>query len=175
MQSIATTMVEAAATACLGKDEFTDEQWRRVDAVISKYLGKPGALIPVLEEVQEITGYLPETVQRRVAAGLSLPLSQVYGVVTFYSFFTMVPRGKHEIRVCLGTACHVRGGHQLLEKLEQKLEIGPGECTADRHFSLDVVRCIGACGVAPIMVVGKEVHKQVKAAKVDLILSKYRD
>ena len=167
--------VENKAKECSSHDEFTSEQWRRVDAIIQAYTDKPGALIPVLEEAQEITGYLPEVVQRRVAFGLGLPLSQVYGVVTFYSFFTMVPRGKHEIRVCLGTACHVRGGHQLLEKLEQKLDIGPGECTGDRNFSLDIVRCIGACGVAPVMVVGKDVHKQVKVAKMDLILSKYKD
>jgi NADH-quinone oxidoreductase E subunit len=159
---------------CVCGEDVTPEQWRQIEAVIERYRAKPGALIPVLEEVQEVTGYLPEAVQRRVARGLGLPLSQVYGVVTFYSFFTMVPRGKHQIKVCLGTACHVRGGQQLLEKLEEKLEIGPGECTNDRHFSMDIVRCIGACGVAPVMVVDKDVHKQVKSAKMDLILKKYQ-
>ena len=140
-----------------------------------KIPGKTGALIPALEEVQEVAGYLPEAVQRRVASGLGLPLSQVYGVVTFYSLFTMVPRGRHEIKVCLGTACHVRGGQKILEKVEEKLEIRPGECTADRCFSLDIVRCIGACGVAPVMVIGKHVHKQVKPAKMDQVLNKYRN
>jgi len=156
------------------EDEFTDEQWRRVDDVIKKYRAKPGALIPVLEEVQGITGYLPESVQRRVASGLGLPLSQVYGVVTFYSFFTMVPRGKHQVRVCLGTACHVRGSKRVLEEMTQKLGIEPGECTEDREFSLDIVRCVGACGLAPVMVVDEDTHKQVKVAKLDHILKKYR-
>lgn len=155
-------------------DEFTPEQWSQIDGVIEKYRDKPGVLIPVLEEIQELVGFLPESLQRRVAIGLDVPLSQVYGVVTFYSYFTMKPRGKHEIKVCLGTACHVRGGQRVMDKIEQQLQIGPGDCTEDRQFSLDVVRCIGACGVAPIMVVGKDVHKQVKPAKIDLILGKYR-
>lgn len=154
-------------------DEFTMEQWRQVDEIIENYVSKPGALIPVLEEIQDVTGYLPESVQRRVAKGLGLPLSNVYGVVTFYSYFTMKPRGKHEIKVCLGTACHVRGGQKVLEKIEEKLKITVGDCTDDRLFSLDLVRCIGACGVAPVMVVGKDVHKQVKPSKLDAILHKY--
>jgi len=155
-------------------DEFTEHQWMQVDEVIAKYRDKPGALIPVLEEVQEITGYLPESVQRHIAAALELPLSQVYGVVTFYSFFTMTPRGKHQVRVCLGTACHVRGSKRILEELEQELGIEPGECTEDRAFSLDVVRCVGACGLAPVMVVDEDTHKQVKVAKLDQIMKRYR-
>lgn len=155
-------------------DEFTPEQWKKVDAVVASFKGKPGALIPVLEEVQGITGYLPEVVQRRVAAGLAIPLGQVYGVVTFYSFFTMKPRGKHQVRVCLGTACHVRGAQRNLETVEQKLKIKPGECTEDREFSLELVRCLGACGLAPVMVVDEDTHKQVKEAKLDGILNKYR-
>lgn len=158
---------------CTCGDEFTTEQWRQVDAIIKSYASKPGALIPVLEEIQDVTGYLPESVQRRVSKGLGVPLSNVYGVVTFYSYFTMKPRGKHEIKVCLGTACHVRGGQKVLEKIEEKLRITPGDCTDDRLFSLDLVRCIGACGVAPVMVVGKDVHKQVKPSKLDAILHKY--
>jgi NADH:ubiquinone oxidoreductase subunit E len=130
-----------------GADDFTAEQWNSIDEVIEKYRDKPGALIPVLEEIQGITGYLPESVQRRVASGLSLPLSQVYGVTTFYSFFTMRPRGKHQVRVCLGTACHVRGAKRNLEHLIEVLKVRPGECTEDRNFSLDVVRCSGACGL----------------------------
>ncbi len=157
------------------ENEFTEEQWRKVDEVIASHRDKPGALIPVLEEVQNITGYLPESVQRRVAKGLSLPLSQVYGVVTFYSFFTMTPRGKHQVRVCLGTACHVRGSNRVLDELEHKLGIEPGECTEDRNFSLDTVRCVGACGLSPVMVVDGHTHRQVKVAKLDSILKEYRD
>jgi NADH-quinone oxidoreductase E subunit len=155
-------------------DEFSQEQWRHVDEIIAHHRDKPGALIPVLEQVQGITGYLPEVVQRRVAKGLGIPLSQVYGVVTFYSFFTMKPRGKHQVRVCLGTACHVRGSNRVLVEMEQKLQIEPGECTEDREFSLDIVRCVGACGLAPVMVVDEDTHRQVRVAKLDEILEKYR-
>ncbi|MBF0117424.1 MAG: NAD(P)H-dependent oxidoreductase subunit E [Desulfobacterales bacterium] len=154
-------------------DEFTPDILVKVDEVIERFKSKQGALIPVLEEVQTITGYLPESLQRRVAFGLNLPLSQVYGVVTFYSFFTMVPRGKHQIKVCLGTACHVRGGQQIENELEEKLHICPGECTNDRKFSLEIVRCLGACGVAPVMVIGNDIHKQANPTKIGTILKKY--
>jgi NADH-quinone oxidoreductase E subunit len=156
-------------------DDFTGGQWQFVDKVIQKFQDKPGALIPVLEEIQGITGYLPESVQRRVASGLNLPLSQVYGVATFYSFFTMKPRGKHQIRICLGTACHVRGAKRNIEHLIQALNVKPGECTENRQFSLEVVRCLGACGLAPVMLVDEDTHKQVKEAKLDQILRKYED
>ena len=156
-------------------DDFTEVQWQSIDEVIQKFQDKPGALIPVLEEIQGITGYLPESVQRRVASGLNLPLSQVYGVTTFYSFFTMKPRGKHQIRVCLGTACHVRGAKRNIEHMIQALNIKPGECTEDQQFSLDVVRCLGACGLAPVMVVDEDTHKQVKEAKLNQILKRYQD
>ena len=156
-------------------DEFSPEQWEKIDAIIAEHRTKPGALIPVLEQVQGISGYLPEIVQRRVAKGLGIPLAQVYGVVTFYSFFTMKPKGRHQIRVCLGTACHVRGGHQVERRLEEELGIQPGEVDKDRLFSLDIVRCVGCCGLAPVMVVDEDTHRQVKTAKVDQILAKYRD
>ena len=156
-------------------DDFTEEQWQSIDKVIQRYRERPGALIPVLEEVQGITGYLPESIQRRVASGLGLPLSQVYGVTTFYSFFTMKPRGKHQIRICLGTACHVRGAKRNIEHLTQALNVKPGECTENRQFSLEVVRCLGACGLAPVMVVDEDTHKQVKEAKLDQILKNYQD
>lgn len=155
--------------------EFTPDQWGRIDEVIGKYKKRPGSLIPVLEEVQAITGYLPESIQRYVAAGLAVPLSQVYGVVTFYSFFTMKPRGRHQIRVCLGTACHVRGAKRNVEHIQKALGVEVGECTLDRRFGLEVVRCLGACGLAPVMVVDEDIHKQVKEAKLNKILDGYRD
>jgi NADH-quinone oxidoreductase E subunit len=158
-----------------GADDFTKEQWQSIDEVIQKYRDKPGALIPVLREIQGITGFLPESVQRRVASGLDLPLGHVYGVTTFYSFFTMKPRGKHQIRVCLGTACHVRGAKRNLEHVIETLNVKPGESTEDHRFSLDVVRCLGACGLAPVMVVDEDTHKQVKEAKLEQILRKYQD
>ena len=157
------------------EEEFTPEQLAQVDRVVSENKDKPGALIPVLEDVQAITGYLPGSIQRRVAKGLGLPLSQVYGVVAFYSFFTMTPKGRHQIRLCLGTACHVRGSNRILHELERKLGVEPGGCTEDREFSLDTVRCLGACGLAPVMVVDEDTQKQVKAVKIDQILKRYRN
>lgn len=154
-------------------DEFTQEQWYAIHRIIEKYSDKKGALIPVLEEVQEITGYLPEEIQRYISREMKIPLSRIYGVVTFYSFFTMKPRGKHQIRICLGTACHVRGSQRVVHELEDLLHIKPGECTCDRQFSLETVRCLGACGVAPVMVVDEHLHKQVKSEKVEAILNTY--
>jgi len=155
-------------------EEFTSEQLAKVDGIILKHRSKPGALIPVLEEVQDTCGYLPTALQLRVAKGLNIPVANVYGVVTFYSFFTMVPRGKHVIRVCLGTACYVRGGQKILEALVGNLGIAPGECTADRNFSLETVRCLGACGLAPVVVIDEDTHGQMKPAKLDKILAEYR-
>ncbi len=157
-----------------GLEEFTREQLVKVDEIIASQKGKPGALIPVLEQVQDVLGYLPMAVQQYVASGLNIPVANVYGVVTFYSFFTMVPRGKHNVRVCLGTACYVRGGQRLLETLTAKLGIEPGGCTPDRLFSLETVRCLGACGLAPVTVIDEDTHGQVKPAKLDDILVHYK-
>lgn len=166
-----------APTQCVCEsihEAFTPKQWSQIDAVITHYRDTPGALIPVLEAIQEITGYLPESIQRRVAKDLAIPLSQVYGVVTFYSFFTMQPRGKHQIKICLGTACHVGGGSRIEKQLEEELDIKPGQITSDHQFGLDIVRCVGACGLAPVLMVDDDIHKQVKVAKLDAILDQYR-
>ena len=144
-----------------------------VEAIISRYAGKQGALIPVLEEIQEAIGYIPKAAQRKVAAGLGLPPGDVYGVVTFYSFFSTVPKGKHTARCCLGTACYVRGGKKNMEKLVEILKINPGSTTADRLFSLETVRCLGACGLAPIVMVDDDTHRQVKPSKIPEILAGY--
>lgn len=154
--------------------EFSPEQVAKLDSIIEKYKGKAGGLIPVLEEAQVCLEYLPMSVQKRIAAGLNLPLSRVYGVVTFYSFFTMTPRGKHTIRVCLGTACYVRGGKALTETIEKQFGIKEGETTADRMFTLESVRCLGACGLGPVIVVDEDVHGRVKPAKVKEVLSQYQ-
>jgi NADH:ubiquinone oxidoreductase subunit E len=156
-----------------GLEDFSSEQLAKVDEIILKFKSKPGALIPVLEEVQDVCGFLPMSLQLRVAKGLGIPVANVYGVVTFYSFFTMVPRGKHVIRVCLGTACYVRGGQKILESIIGTLGIAPGECTADRNFSLETVRCLGACGLAPVVVIDEDTHGQVKPAKLNKILAEY--
>ena len=156
-----------------GLEDFSPEQLKQVDGIIAAHTGKPGALIPVLEQVQEVLGYLPAAVQMHVADGLNIPVANVYGVVTFYSLFTMVPRGRHNIRVCLGTACYVRGGQKLLERLQQILGIKPGGCTEDRRFSLETVRCLGACGLAPVIVVDDNTHGQMKPAKLESVLALY--
>jgi len=155
-------------------EEFSPEQLKEADDIITRFKGKPGALIPVLEQVQEVLGFLPKAVQMKVAKGLNIPVANVYGVVTFYSFFTMVPRGRHNIRVCLGTACYVRGSQKILNKLTGMLGIESGECTEDRRFSLETVRCLGACGLAPVKVIGNDTHGQVKLAKLEGILDKYK-
>lgn len=155
------------------KEVFTTEQLKAVDEIIEKYKSKPGSLIPVLEEVQEEIGYLPKTIQKKVALSMGVPLSEVYGVVTFYSFFTMVPRGKHTVRCCLGTACYVRGGKKNMEKLCEHLAISPGETTDDRQFSLETVRCLGACGLAPVIMIDEDTHRQVKPSKISEVLSRY--
>src|SRR5512139_2773097 len=153
--------------------EFSQEQISKLEGIIQKYKGKPGGLIPVLEEAQVTLEYLPIPIQKKIAAGLNLPLAQVYGVVTFYSFFTMTPRGRHTVRVCLGTACYVRGGKSLAESLEREFGIGEGETTEDRRFTYETVRCLGACGLAPVVVIDENVNGKVKTAKVKEMLQKY--
>ncbi len=153
--------------------EFTPDQVKKLNEIIKKHKGKPGSLIPVLEEAQVCLEYLPVSVQKKIAAGLNLPLSRVYGVVTFYSFFTMTPRGKHTVRVCLGTACYVRGGKALTETLQKEFGVKEGETTPDRMFTLESVRCLGACGLGPVVVIDEDVHGRVKPAKIREILAQY--
>lgn len=153
--------------------EFTPEQIAKLDAIIQKHKGKPGALIPVLEEAQVVLEYLPVSAQKRVAEGLNLPIAQVFGVVTFYSFFTMKPKGRHTVRVCLGTACYVRGGKSLVDIISKEYKIKEGDTTADRRFTLETVRCLGACGLGPVIVIDEIVHGRVKPAKTKGILDLY--
>jgi len=153
--------------------EFSTEQIGQLDAIIAKHKGKPGGLIPVLEEAQVALEYLPSSVQSYIARALNLPFSRVYGVVTFYSFFTMTPRGRHTVRVCLGTACYVRGGKAIAETLERTFGVKEGGTTPDRRFTYETVRCLGACGLGPVVVVDDDVHGRVKPAKVKEILAQY--
>ena len=155
-------------------NNFTPEQVAELDKIIKKHKGKPGGLIPVLEEAQVALEYLPMSVQKKIAKELNLPLSRVYGVVTFYSFFTMTPRGKHTVRTCLGTACYVRGGKAIAETLQKELGINEGETTPDRMFTLETVRCLGACGLGPVVVVDEDLHGRVKSSKVKEMLIQYR-
>jgi len=154
--------------------EFTPEQIYELNKIIEKYKVEPGGLIPLLEETQALLGYLPITVQKQISNKTNIPLSKIYGVITFYSFFTMTPRGKHTIQVCLGTACYVRGGKKNAEKIEKEFGIKPGETTVDRMFTYETVRCLGACGLAPVIVVDGEVYGRVKPSKVKEILEQYK-
>jgi NADH:ubiquinone oxidoreductase subunit E len=126
--------------------------------VLRTYRPRPGGLIPVLQKVQAILGYLPPVVQNYIALGLGISAASVYGVTSFYSFFTMTPRGRHIVRVCLGTACYVVGAGRLIEKLKEHLDVEVGGTTADRMFSLEGVRCVGACGLAPVVMVDHDTH-----------------
>ena len=153
----------------------TPEQEERLRQVIEAHKGQPGATMPVLQAAQEIFGYLPEEVQIMVAEGLEVPLSEVYGVASFYAQFTMNPKGKYQISVCLGTACYVKGSGDVYAKLQEKLGIGSGECTPDGEFSLEACRCIGACGLAPVMTVNEDVYGRLEPEEVDGILAKYME
>lgn len=155
-------------------EESTCEQRDGVEAVIARNCSKPGALIPVLEEVQEILGYLPKSILKEIALRLKIPFSEVWGVVTFYSFFTTTPRGRHTVRCCLGTACYVRGGKNNLEKLSSLLHIEPGATTDDNRFSLETVRCLGACALAPVVAADGETFAQVKPMKIPEILEGFK-
>ena len=151
----------------------TPEQEERLRKVIQEHKGQPGATMPVLQAAQEIFGYLPEEVQIMVAEGLDIPLSEVYGVSTFYSFFTLNPKGKYQISVCLGTACYVKGSAGVLDAVEKKLGIAPGGITKDGLFSLDACRCIGACGLAPVMMINNDVYGRLTPDQVGAILDRY--
>jgi len=154
-------------------EPITKDEWEKIDQVIAKYKGKHGALIPVLKETQDICGYLPKNVQHRIAGGLHLSSSQIYGVVSFYAFFTTVPRGKHIIRVCLGTACYVKGSKQILSNLQRELNVEVGGITRDRNFSLEAVRCLGCCSLAPAIVVDADTHALVDPSEAIRIVRLY--
>jgi NADH:ubiquinone oxidoreductase subunit E len=153
--------------------DLTPEVMAKVDEIIDAHKGQPGCLIPVLEECQGVTGYLPVELQDYIGDALNIPGSTIYGVVTFYSFFSMVPRGRHIIKVCLGTACYVRGTKNIVKVLGDKLDLQVGQTTEDRRFSLEAVRCLGACGLAPVMVVDEDTHGGVTLDRVEKILDHY--
>ncbi len=161
------------ATTCCGATASPEELQRRLDEVLAGYGGKPGALIPVLQTAQGIYGFLPEEALKRIALALGKSYSEVAGVVGFYSFFSTVPRGKHLVRVCLGTACYVRGGKMVLETLKEELGVDVGGTTPDGQFSLEVARCFGACGLAPTIMIDEDVHQRVKPLKLREILAQY--
>lgn len=153
----------------------TKEQEAKLYEVIEKYKGIDGPLMPVLQEAQEIYGYLPIEVQKMISEGLDISLEHIYGVVTFYAQFSLAPKGEYQIGVCLGTACYVKGSGDILEKIKQIIGIDVGECTPDGKFSLDATRCIGACGLAPVMTINDEVYGRLTVGEIPDILAKYMD
>jgi NADH-quinone oxidoreductase E subunit len=161
----------AKICACGGLQ--ADPRLPEFETVLSEFKGNRGALIQVLHKAQGIFGYLSDEVQERVAAALEVPLSEVYGVATFYSLFSLKPQGEYKIGVCLGTACYVRGAQQVLNEIEKQLDIKLNDTTADGKFTLEVTRCIGACGLAPVMTINEDVYGRVEAANIAEILKKY--
>ena len=151
----------------------TAEQEAQLKEVIAKYAGDKSNLMAVMQEAQGIYGYLPREVQVMIAEGMDVPLEKIYGVATFYAQFSLSPKGKYNISVCLGTACYVKGAQQLLDKLEECLGIVSGECTADGKYSLEACRCIGACGLAPVLTVNDDVYGRLVADDIPGILAKY--
>ncbi|OFW46180.1 MAG: NADH dehydrogenase [Actinobacteria bacterium RBG_13_35_12] len=155
--------------------ELTDKQkYKQLKEFINESKNKKGYLIPVLHMAQVIFGFLPPEVQNFVAKEMNTPVSVVTGVVTFYSYFKIFPTGRHTITICLGTACYVRGAKKIMEELEKKLGIKIGETTEDKRFSMGVQRCLGACGLAPVIMIDKDVHGRISAQKLDKILELYK-
>ncbi len=153
------------------KDAINED---KLSGIIEKYKDNPNATVAILQDIQEEYNYLPREAMTKVSKEFNIPLSRLLSVATFYSAFSLTPRGKYKINVCLGTACHVRGGARIMNKVERELGIKRGETTEDLKFSLDEVRCLGCCGLAPVMVVGEDVHGKLSEDKVMSILDKYK-
>lgn len=162
------------SNCCCCSEGKNDERYAKLDQIIADHVGQPGALIPVLHQAQELFGFLPDDVQKRVADGLNVPLADVYGVITFYSLFSLQPRGKYNIGLCLGTACYVKGADAILEALKKELGIAPGETSSDGLFTLTITRCLGACAMAPVMMIDEDVHGRLTPDRIPEILAKYR-
>jgi len=154
-------------------EEFPPSMLAELDKVIDQYKGKPGGAIPVLQRAQEIVGYLPPAIQKRIARGLNIYPAEIHSIVSFYSFFTMKPRGDHTIKVCLGTACYVKGIEPVLNRIKDTLQIEVGETTKDRKFTLEAVRCVGACGLAPVMLVDQDTHGVLTQGKAMEAINHY--
>ncbi|MGB9661772.1 MAG: NADH-quinone oxidoreductase subunit NuoE [Moorellaceae bacterium] len=149
------------------------EKWEQLEEIIEAHRGQPSALIEVLHQAQDLVGYLPKQVLVAIAEGLGVSLSEVYSVVSFYAHFTTKPKGKYQISVCKGTACYVKGAPEILERLQKELGIKAGDSTDDGKFSLEVVRCLGACGLAPVMMVNKRAHGLLRPDTAVTVLQSY--
>ena len=152
----------------------TAQQSEKLAEIIAKYKNTEGALIPVLHEAQEVYGYLPYEVQKKISDGLGISMAEIYGVVTFYALFTMKKKGKYTFNVCLGTACYVKGSGKLLDKLQEELGIGVGETTADGLFTIEACRCVGACGLAPVVTVNDKVYGHLKPEDITKMIADFK-
>ncbi|AEV67961.1 NADH-quinone oxidoreductase subunit NuoE [Acetivibrio clariflavus] len=152
-----------------------DPRDQKLQEIIEKYKDTKGALIQVLHEAQEVYGYLPIEVQKKISEGLNVPLSEIYGVVTFYTQFSLNPKGKYKISVCMGTACYVKGAGQILDKFKEILGLEVGECSEDGLFSLEPCRCLGACGLAPVITINEDVYGKLVPDDVEGIIKKYKE
>lgn len=148
--------------------------FREIQEIIDNTQGRSGALIRVLQQAQGLFGYLPAPIIKTISRDLRIPLSEVYGIISFYHFFSMVPKGKHVIQVCMGTSCYVKGGQRILDMLRKGWGLEPGGITHDGRFSLETVRCLGCCGLSPVMAIGEDVHRKVKPSQLKDILNSYR-
>jgi NADP-reducing hydrogenase subunit HndA len=150
-------------------------QFELIDSIIEAHKHEKGALIPVLHQAQEALGYLPEDVQAYIAEKLNVHLSEVYGVVSFYSLFSTEPKGKYKISICLGTACYVKGAGEIMAEFEKQLDIKVGQTTEDGHYTLEGCRCLGCCGLAPVLMVNDNVHGRLTTKDVGEIIKKYKE
>jgi len=155
-------------------EDITDEMWEKIDIVIKENKNTPGAVITVLRECQNIVNYLPVALINHIADGMNLPQSEVFGVASFYSLFSLEPKGRHTIKVCTGTACYVKGIREVINRIDGEYSLKEGGTTNDRRFSLEGVRCLGACGLAPVMVIGDDTHGDVAAESVIKSLEDYK-
>lgn len=153
--------------------DINNDMWTQIDEIIANNRAIPGSVITVLRECQDTVGYLPVDLINYISHGLNIPSSSVFGIVTFYSLFSLEPKGRHTIKVCLGTACYVKGIKEIIGRISNEYQLKEGETTEDRRFSLDVVRCLGACGLAPVTVVDQDIHGGVSSSKIIDILEDY--
>ena len=153
--------------------DISHDMWIRIDAVISTHRGIPGSVIGVLRECQDVVGYLPVELIDYIGTGLNLSRSEVFGVASFYALFSMQPKGRNLVKVCMGTACYVKGIKEVITRIENHYQMKQGGTSADRRFSFEAVRCLGACGLAPVMVVNADTYGDVKSDKVIQILDRY--
>lgn len=155
-------------------EDIDAAKWTQIDKIIAEYRPKPGSVIPVLRECQNVVGYLPVELMDYISQGLNVPASDVFGVASFYALFAREPKGRHSLRVCLGTACYVKGIKEIIDRISNQYKVREGKTSDDRRFTLETVRCLGACGLAPVMVIDKDVYGNLEASKVLEITEKYQ-